>query len=142
MNWLAHLFLSEPTAEFRIGNILPDLLPHAELNSLPAAYVPGVKCHRAIDAFTDSDPIVNRSIVRLGPSYRRYGGIIVDMFYDHFLAAEWSTYSNVPFESFLREAYGSFEVHRGDIPLRAFVVLQRMGREDWLGSYRDLAGVR
>ena len=26
MNWLAHLFLSEPTPEFRIGNIVRDRL--------------------------------------------------------------------------------------------------------------------
>ena len=142
MNWLAHLYLSEPTPEFQIGNILPDLLRPAELRNLPTTFAPGVACHHAIDAFTDSDLIVNCSIKRLDQSHRRYGRIIMDMFYDHFLAAEWSAYSDVSLESFLRDAYRSFEFHRCDIPPSAFDVLQRMSHEDWLGSYRDLNGVR
>ena len=142
MNWLAHLYLSKPTPEYQVGNILPDLCRPAELRNLPAAFAPGVACHRVIDVFTDSDPIVKRSVKRLDQNYRRYGGIIMDMFYDHFLATEWSAYSDVSLESFLGDAYRSFECHRCDIPPNAFDVLQRMSHEDWLGSYRDLNGVR
>ncbi len=93
MNWLAHLFLSEPTPAFRIGSLLPDILPSRELQHLGREFQRGIERHRQIDAFTDSHAIVRRSILLLGPGFRRFGGILVDMFYDHFLASDWSRYS-------------------------------------------------
>ena len=35
MNWLAHLYLSEPTPAFRIGNLLPDLAAAPVLSRCP-----------------------------------------------------------------------------------------------------------
>jgi acyl carrier protein phosphodiesterase len=142
MNWLAHCLLSEPGAAFRIGNLLPDLVPREELKRLPPAFASGLACHHRIDRFTDAHPVVRRSIGRLRPELRRFGGIAVDLFYDHFLAADWPRYCDLPFDVFLRDIYGSFALHRADIPPGAFEVMQRMAAEDWLGSYQTSAGVR
>jgi acyl carrier protein phosphodiesterase len=142
MNWLAHILLSEPTPEFRIGNILPDLLSANELRGIPATFAPGVACHRIIDAFTDRHPAVRRSIERLSRSHRRFGGIIVDMLYDHLLAVNWSLYSGVPFDDFVNDVYDSFEKRSSELPEIATTVLERMSMENWLGSYRTVEGVR
>lgn len=142
MNWLAHLHLSEPTAAFRLGNLLPDLLPARELAALPEVFQCGVKCHRRIDAFTDRHPCFRQSVARLSPRFRRFGGIIVDVFYDHFLAVNWAAYSPVPLRQGVNEFYASFDVYRADLPVDAWPVLERMREQDWLGSYGDLAGVR
>jgi len=80
MNWLSHLYLSEPNPAFRIGNLLPDLAPMSALSDLPSEFLRGIKQHRRIDAFTDSHAIFRRSISRVGPEFRRYGGILVDIF--------------------------------------------------------------
>src|SRR3569833_1990969 len=112
MNWLAHLFLSEPNAEFRIGNLLPDLARPSVLAGLSADFVRGIQQHRRIDAFTDSHPIVRRSIARVGPEFRRFGGIFVDIFYDHFLSREWPNFSDMPLTEFTRDIYLGFETHR------------------------------
>ena len=141
MNWLAHLFLSEPNPEFRIGNLLPDLARPSELSHLPSEFMRGVRQHRRIDAFTDSHPIVRRSIARVGPEFRRFGGIFVDIFYDHFLSREWPAFSKIPLPAFTHEIYVSFEHHRHHIPLEAFIPLQKMKSENWLCSYGDLHGV-
>jgi acyl carrier protein phosphodiesterase len=100
MNWLAHLLLSEPEAAFRIGNILPDILTRAELQKLSPIFQGGAETHRLIDAFTDCHPVVRRSIGRFVPPFRRFGGILVDVFYDHFLAVDWINYSEVPLGNF------------------------------------------
>ena len=141
MNWLAHLFLSEPKAEFRIGNLLPDLARPAELAHLRAEFMRGIHQHRRIDAFTDSHPIVRRSIARVGPEFRRFGGIFVDIFYDHFLSREWATLSRTSLTNFTDEVYASFESHRREIPPGAYVALEKMKRENWLCTYGDLHGV-
>ncbi|HEX7953720.1 MAG TPA: hypothetical protein VF523_11700, partial [Burkholderiales bacterium] len=45
--------------------------------------------HRKIDSYTDAHPLVLASKARISPARRRYAGIMVDMFYDHFLAKYW-----------------------------------------------------
>src|SRR5262245_37378391 len=105
MNWLAHLLLSEPSAAFRIGNVLPDILSLAELRCLPAEYLAGAECHWRIDAFTDSHPVFRRSMARLTPPHRRFGGVLMDLFYDHFLAVDWSSHASVPLEQFAQSVY-------------------------------------
>lgn len=141
MNWLAHLFLSEPSAAFRIGNLLPDLARPSDLSGLSSEFLRGVQQHRLIDAFTDSHPIVRRSVARVGPEFRRFGGIFVDIFYDHFLSREWAALSKTPLTDFTREIYESFAVHRGEIPAEVYGALERMKSENWLCSYGDLQGV-
>src|SRR4051794_20998713 len=109
MNWLAHLFLSESSPGFRLGNLLPDLVGPEQLRGLPPDVMRGIECHRHIDAFTDRHPIVRESIGRLSGTYRRFGGILMDVFYDHFLATEWARYSKVPLDAFAADVYKSFE---------------------------------
>jgi acyl carrier protein phosphodiesterase len=142
MNWLAHLLLSEPTPEFRLGNLLPDLLPTSELNTLAPIFRRGVECHRRIDAFTDAHPVFRRSVARLVPPHRRFGGVVMDMFYDHFLAANWPQYAPLPLREFTRSVYQDLEKHAMELPPDVAARLRQMGRDDWLGSYRDPANVR
>jgi acyl carrier protein phosphodiesterase len=141
MNWLAHLHLSEPAAEFRLGNLLPDLVGARELAGLPEPFQRGVKCHRLIDAFTDGHALFRRSVARLSPAYRRFGGIIMDVFYDHCLASDWSGHSSQPLRECVDEFYDSFDLHRSELPASVWPVLERMREQDWLGSYGDLSGV-
>jgi acyl carrier protein phosphodiesterase len=142
MNWLAHLFLSEPTPAFRVGNLLPDLLPASDLTRLPPEFQRGIRRHLQIDAFTDSHPIVRRSILLVGPAYRRFGGILIDMFYDHFLACDWRRYSEATIEDFSSTIYSSFDSLGQDLPLNASNRLQQIKEADLLCSYREIDGIR
>jgi len=141
MNWLAHLVLSEPDPEFRLGNLLPDFLAPRELHALPASFQRGIACHRVIDAFTDSHPVVRRSIRRLRREHQRYGGIIIDLAYDHFLACRWNDFAAGPLEQFAREFYAQIDFHRTVLPAEVLMALDRMRAEDWLCSYREVAGL-
>jgi acyl carrier protein phosphodiesterase len=136
------LYLSEPTAAFRIGNVLPDLVSQSSLKELPPKYLPGVQCHHRIDAFTDSHPVFRRSIARLDRAQRRFGGVLMDMFYDHFLAAEWNRFSDQSLEEFTKSVYADFDEHLHELPATATDALKRMRAGDWLGSYRTVEGIR
>ncbi len=141
MNWLAHLYLSEPTAAFRIGNLLPDLAPASVLSAMLPEFRRGMARHRRIDAFTDRNPIFRQSLARIEAPYRRYGGILVDVFYDHFLARDWPSFSSQPLPAFVSEVYASFEPLRAEIPPLAYHRLEQMRSGDWLNSYGDLKGI-
>lgn len=141
MNWLAHLLLSEPTPEFRLGNLLPDFIPPTAIAALPEEFRRGAACHRRIDAFTDAHPVVRRSRARIAATHRRYSGILVDIFYDHVLAREWTEYAAQPFEDFLAEFRAAAVRHGPTLPDEMQRPLARMREDDWLGGYRELAGI-
>lgn len=141
MNWLAHLYLSEPTPQFRIGNLLPDLTKASELANLPEAFQKGIRRHRAIDVFTDAHPRVKACVSRFPPPYRRFGGILTDVYFDYFLAREWSRYSRMPLADFLAEFYRDIETCVPELPAAAARRLRLIRDENWLTAYHTLEGI-
>ena len=141
MNWLAHLYLSEANPAARIGNLLPDILPTPALASLGEEFQRGIVLHRRIDAFTDAHPVVRQSVRRFSPPYRRFGGILTDLFYDHFLARDWRDYSREPLVDFTRNVYASFTDYRDRLPAEANLRLEQMRTANWLSSYGDMSGM-
>jgi acyl carrier protein phosphodiesterase len=142
VNWLAHLLLSEPTAEFRMGNLLADLMRPPFPSTLSPGILRGITRHRHIDAFTDGHLIVRRSKQRISEPFRRYSGILVDVFYDHLLARDWNSHAENSLEHFAAEVYADMDTLRPEIPTAALRLLERMQAENWLVSYREIAGVR
>lgn len=141
MNWLAHLYLSESNPQFRVGNLLPDLCSAYQLVGLPDRYQQGIRQHRQIDLFTDCHPLVRCCVTRFPPPYRRYGGILTDVYFDHFLAHDWSRYSSIPLPHFIAEVYRDIEICMPEIPGDAVLPLRRMRDENWLGSYHQVSGI-
>ena len=141
MNWLAHLQLSEPTPEARIGGLLPDLVRGPELEAAAAVFRSGITEHRLIDSFTDRHPVFARSRSRISPRLRRFSGIIIDVFYDHFLTRHWHDYSAGPLPSLLAAFHQDVEGFMEHIPVSARPRLDRMRDEGWLESYGTVAGI-
>lgn len=145
MNWLAHFLLSEASPRFRIGNVLPDIIGPRAIAALAPEYGRGAACHHAIDDFTDSHPVVHRSIARFSgvPELRHMGGVLTDMFYDHLLAQNWAAHSpGVALADFARQIYGDIKTHEHELPEAARNRLRLMREHDWLTSYRDAAKIR
>ena len=141
MNWLAHVFLSEPDVEFRLGNLLADIIRGEELRRMSAGFQRGVQKHKQIDAFTDSHPLVKRSRARVSVEFRRFSGVLVDVFYDHLLATQWDRYSPIVLDAFTAKFYADIESSKIELPASARVTLDRIIRHDLLGSYRRIEGV-
>jgi acyl carrier protein phosphodiesterase len=141
LNWLAHVFLSEPDVEFRLGNLLADIVRGEELRRTSAGFQRGAQKHKQIDAFTDSHPLVKRSRARVSPEFRRFSGVLVDVFYDHLLATHWNAYSPIVLDAFTAKFYADIESRTIELPASARVTLDRIIRHDLLGSYRRIEGV-
>ena len=141
MNWLAHLFLSEPDIDFQLGNLLADLVRGETRTAMSVGFQRGARCHHAIDAFTDAHPVVRRSRSRVRAEYRRFSGVLVDVFYDHCLATSWDAYSSVPLGNFTGAFYTTARVHSSTLPQPAALTLERIVRYDALGSYVDVEGI-
>ena len=141
MNWLAHLLLAEPSPEGRLGNLLGDLVKGEARKSLSPQLQKGIACHQAIDIFTDKHAVVRQSKQRIDAEYRRFAGILIDVFYDHILATNWHNYSQVPLREFTTTIYASWSVHLPYLPTYARAVVERLIIEDWLAEYSTLGGI-
>ncbi|HKE95183.1 MAG TPA: ACP phosphodiesterase [Povalibacter sp.] len=141
MNWLAHTFLSEPGVEFRLGNLLADLVRGDDRAAMSEEFRRGADCHKAIDAFTDSHPLVRRSRARVESGYRRFSGVLVDVFYDYLLATHWAEHAATPLEQFTADFYAAVATRTLPLPEPVRATLERIVRHDSLGSYQRIDGV-
>lgn len=139
MNFLAHLVLSGSDPEVRLGGLMADFTrPDAE-GHLPEGVKRGILLHRRIDRFTDGHPRVLAGRRRCDPAFRLASGILVDLFYDHFLARDWESLGLHPsLRDFAARTYGELAAGADLLPPRMQAAAQRMAEEDWLTNYRDL----
>jgi acyl carrier protein phosphodiesterase len=142
MNFLAHVYLSPPTSDARLGSLLGDFVKGpVEQAGYNAEITAAIRLHRAIDTFTDAHPVVLASKARISPARRRYAGILVDIFYDHFLATGWDDHHDAPLEHFSVEVYDALRTHRHPVSERFAAMASHLVDDDWFGTYRSIAGI-
>lgn len=143
MNFLAHLYLSGNEEPIMVGNFIGDFVKGRNLvDQYGEGIARGIELHRAIDEFTDRHPIVKQSKARLWPVYRHYSAVIVDIFYDHYLAAGWSTYSDEHLEKYAERVYALMARHDHILPEQVRYMLGYMSRGNWLVGYSYVEGIR
>jgi len=142
LNFLAHAHLSRHDEELLVGQMLGDFLEPGWRERFPLGIIRGVELHQQVDRFTDTHPVFGQSRRRLGDSYRLSAGVLVDVFYDHFLARSWERYHpERPLLEFTRHVYDTLARHEPLLTGRLRYVLPSMSSHDWLGSYGDLHAV-
>ena len=141
MNFLAHLHLAAPDPGRMLGGVLADLLTPPEIAALPADVRDGVQLHRRIDGFTDRHPVVQRSIRRVGAKLGWFGGIVIDVYYDHLLARGWADYSPEPLRVFADRCYKLFHTAAPTLPPEGQVFADRFSAEDRLVRYGTTDGI-
>jgi acyl carrier protein phosphodiesterase len=141
MNYLAHIYLSGEDEDLKIGNFIADSVKGKQFVSFPSKIQKGIILHRAIDTFTDSHPIVKKSVHRLFGTYSHYSTVIVDILYDHFLAANWACYSPVPLPKYVAEFYNLLNRNYERLPAKVQQFLPFMISDNWLLNYATVEGI-
>jgi len=111
------------------------------MNIYPEAIAKGIRLHREIDYFADNHPIVMKSKSKMRDSHGHYAGVVIDVFYDHFLAKNWRLYNQKTLHNFVKNIYSKLSLHRTIFPPPAKEVLAYMIKDDWLNSYTTIKGV-
>ena len=141
MNYLAHIYLSGSNDEILVGNFIGDYVKGFELARYSENVRKGIMLHRHIDSFTDTNIIVRRSKARIMEKYRKYSGIIIDIFYDHFLVNSWSDYSSHPLEGFVLNVFEILNRHLEDIPEGVKLFLPSFIQNNWIQKYSTVEGI-
>jgi acyl carrier protein phosphodiesterase len=142
LNYLAHLFLAGTNPETILGNFIADHVKGNDTLQYSENIRNGISMHRAIDAYTDNHPVVKQSIYRLRSDFRKYSGVIVDMYYDHFLSSTWDDYSALDIYSFTQSRYEILNSFSAILPTRSARLLFYMEKQNWLVSYSSFEGMQ
>lgn len=141
MNFLAHLYLSGDDNEIITGNFIADHVKGKAIEKYSPGIQTGIYLHREIDAFTDAHPQWIRSKNRLAPTYRKYAGVITDMFYDHFLSSEWDNYSTESIDVFTSRMFRIIMKRYLILPPKTRRMLPFMAKDNWLKAYGSFEGI-
>ena len=141
MNFLAHIYLSGENDHIKIGNFIADGIHGKNFDAFPIDVQKGIRLHREIDSFTDFHPIFRQSKHRLHERYGHYSGVIMDIFYDHFLAKNFSNYSKVPLKDFSENFYKVLDVNLSILTPRFQKILPILKEENWLLMYATIEGI-
>jgi acyl carrier protein phosphodiesterase len=141
MNFLSHLYLSGNSDGIKLGNFIADSVKGNAYLVFDAEIQRGIILHRAIDNFTDTHFIVEQSKSRLRNRYHKYSSVIVDIFYDHFLAKNWNDYSSQNLQLFTQEFYQLVNHHHHVLPEKAKQFAYYMIKNNILFHYSNIEGI-
>jgi acyl carrier protein phosphodiesterase len=141
MNFLAHIYLSGENDLLKIGNFMADSIRGHDYDNYQPEIRKGILLHRSIDSFTDMHPIYRQSKHRLHEKYGHYSGVIMDIFYDHFLAKNWKNYSEENLENYADNFYHLLKSNYDLLTDKVQGMLPYMIGRNWLVSYATIEGL-
>jgi acyl carrier protein phosphodiesterase len=124
-----------------IGNFIADHIRGNNYKDFSTEIQQGIFLHREIDTFTDAHPIVRKSKRRLHKRYRHYDGVIIDIFYDYFLAKNWSNYSAIPLDVYTSSVYELFYKKSNKLPVKSQNFITYMIEYNILFNYQFKEGI-
>lgn len=141
VNYLAHAFLSNNEPDLLVGNFIADHLRGNDFSNLSAGIVNGIRLHRRIDSFTDQHPLFRSSKRLFYAGFEKYSGILVDIYFDHFLARDFDRYAAVSLDAFSRSVYEVYSAHRHLLPESSERFLGYLVKNNIYQSYATEPGI-
>lgn len=119
-----------------VGNFMADAVKRQKaVLDYPEEIQQGIHIHRAIDNFTDTHPLFRQGTARLHSNYAKFSPVIMDIFYDHLLAINWSSYSDISLKEFSKSRYKFLNRYKAYLPERTKQWFTYMKMENLLYNY-------
>lgn len=141
MNYLAHAFLSNNDEELLVGNFIADHLRGNNFTGLSQRVIEGVLLHRKIDSFTDEHVEFKKSKRLFYNGFEKYSGILIDIYFDYFLAKDFSKYASIPLQEFSRKVYKIYTDNHQHLPKTSSRFLEYVIQNNVYLSYSRLEGI-
>ena len=141
MNFLAHAHLSGENTNILFGNFIADAVKGNASTSYKDEILDGITLHRKIDTFTDAHPIHKKSRNLIRSDFGKYSGVVIDIYYDHFLAKQWDVYASVPLKQYTSWVYKQISKKYLLLPNATKRFLPFMISQNWLLNYANYQGL-
>lgn len=141
MNYLAHAFLSNNDEDILIGNFIADHLRGNNFTGLSQRVIEGVLLHRKIDTFTDEHSEFKKSKRVFYDGFEKYSGILIDIYFDYFLAKDFSKYSEISLSEFSKKVYKIYSDNQSLLPKSSSRFLEYVIQNNVYLSYSSIHGI-
>jgi len=141
MNYLAHAYFSNNNKDLLLGNFIADHIKGNRFENLPESIVEGIKLHRKIDHFTDTNIHFITSKRFFNTGFSRYSGILCDIYLDHYLAKHFGEYSSVSLFTFAQNTYNVYEENKNLLSTGAHRFLNYVLSNNIYTAYSSLEGI-
>lgn len=141
MNFLGHIYLNGPDEDLLLGNFMADSVKGNSYLEYPLNIQNGILLHRFIDSYTDEHPSFRKSTAKLHADFSHYSGVLVDIFYDHFLAKNWKNFHPIPLDLFAQEFYTSMQARFEQMTPAMQYMFPHMKNHNWLMRYTNIPGI-
>ena len=142
VNYLAHIYLSFDNKPRAVGNFIADAVKGKQYLKYPEEIQKGIQLHRAIDTFTDQHEAFKKSKQKLLSAYGHYSPVIIDIFYDHFLAKNWNKYHDESLLKFTTTFYSNLGLYNDLLPEKIIKMMPYMIEQNWLYNYQYVEGIQ
>ena len=142
MNFLGHIYLSGSDTDLAIGNLVADQIKGNKISELPNKIKSGIVLHRLIDEFTDNHSSYKKCVSELFPNYRHYSRVIIDMYFDHFLAANWDNFHKIPLKIYSNNFYDKLKKSCFYFDDRVQYFICALINQKWLEKYSTLEDLK
>lgn len=141
LNFLAHFYLSKKDPELMIGGFIADSVKGSKYKQYSKGITKGILLHRAIDDYTDTHEIVTKSVNRIREKHGKYSRVVMDVFYDHFLAKNWKEYSAISLADFVKYIHQLTSAYTNIMPEESKLFYNYMIKTQVLVSYQDIESI-
>lgn len=141
MNFLAHIYLSGENDKITAGNFLADGVKGNNYNDFEPEIRKGILLHRFIDNFTDHHPLVIEAKQFFVKEFDKYSGVLIDIFFDYFLAKNFDIYSDLTLQEFASKKYKMLDRYKPLFPLKAQQFYEYMVKYNILEAYSSYEGI-
>lgn len=146
MNFLAHILLSGDREGIIMGNFVGDFikgkLSLEKTHNWVPDYLLGLQLHRFIDTYTDTHPVVRQTKKVLSKAHPRVAGVVLDIYFDFFLANHFEEYAKESLSDFVKNTYEVILRNEEQIPEAMKPMAEAMIRHNWLGHYKEISGIK
>lgn len=141
MNYLAHAYLSFHDPAVTTGQMIADFVKGKQLYTFPEDVRRGIRLHRALDEYTDHHPATREAKAIFRPTCGLYGGVFMDIVYDHYLANDEKHFTASSLTRFAEDTYRLLQARHDELPPVFQQVFYYMRTHNWLYGYRFKEGV-
>jgi acyl carrier protein phosphodiesterase len=141
MNYLGHIYLSGYNEAGMIGNFIGDHVKGKGYLNYPSEIQKGILLHRKIDLFTDTNLNWQNIRERIRPVYKRYSGVVADLFVDHFLALHWYDFRGIKLNNDAKWAYAVMLKNINVLPQSVQQFIPYLIQHRRLQSYATIEGI-
>ncbi len=129
MNILAHALLGAHNDDLMLGSVMGDFVHGPVPRGLRPDVEAGIRLHRAVDIYTDAHTVVRELRGTFVAPYRRFAGIILDIWFDHLLARDFARYGDEPVDAFSDRLIALLDAHAAELPesMHGFVAYMKRG---------------